>query len=218
MGAIGAVSTAWMIASAFVPVKRRAAGQHLVGDDAKRPEIRPCVHRFTRRLFRRHVAGRAHRAALARELRRRLVHLDFREPEVEDLHLSRRRQHQVRRFEIAVHDAGGVCGGERIGDLCDDASDLGHRQRSAGEASRQRLALVMRHRDERLAGVFADLVDRRDVRMIERAGRARLPQQAGRRVWIAGRSRRQELERDPSLEVRYPRRDTPCPCRPRRCG
>ena len=160
-------------------LERRPTGQHLVRDDAERPEIRPCVHRFAGGLFGRHVAGRAHRAAGARELRRRLAHLDLREPEVEDFHLSRRRQHQVRRLEIAVDDAGGVCGVERVGHLRDDAGDLGHRQRPAGEASRQRFALVVRHRDERLAGVVADLVDRRDVGMIERAGGARLPQQAG---------------------------------------
>ena len=119
--------------------------------------------------------------------------LDFREPEVQDFHLSRRRQHQVRRFQIAVDDAGGVSSGERIGHLCDEASDLGHRQRTAGKASGERFALVVRHRDERLAGVVADLVDRSDVRVIERAGRARLPQQAGRGVRMAGRSRRQNL-------------------------
>ena len=40
-------------------LERHATRQHLVGDDAERPEIRPCVHRFTGRLFGRHVAGRA---------------------------------------------------------------------------------------------------------------------------------------------------------------
>ena len=105
-------------------------------------------------------------------------------------------------FEIAVHDPGGVSSGERIGHLCDQASDLGHRQWSAGKASGERFALVMRHRDERLAGEVADLVDRSDVRVIERAGRARLPQQAGSGVGMAGGLRREELERDPALEVR----------------
>jgi hypothetical protein len=46
----------------------------------------------------------------------------------------------------------------------------------------------MRHGDERLAGVITDLVDRRDVWMIEGAGGARLPEQAGRGFRIAGRS------------------------------
>ena len=137
---------------------------------------------FAGGLFGRHVGGRAHCAARTRELRRRLRRLDFREPEVQDFHLSRRRQHQVRRFQIAVDDAGGVGGVERVGHLRDEAGDLGHRQRTAGKASGEGFALVVRHRDERLAGVVADLVDRGDVRVIERAGGARLPQQAGRGV------------------------------------
>ena len=137
-----------------------------------------------------------------RELRRRLAHLDLREPEVEDFHLARRRQHQVRGFQIAVDDAGGVRGGERVGYLCDEAGDLGHRQRPAGEASGERLALVVRHRDERLAVVVADFVDRGDVRVIERAGGARLPQQAGGGVRMADGVRGQELQRNPALEVR----------------
>ena len=128
--------------------------------------------------------------------------LDLREAEVEDFHLARRRQHQVRRFQIAVDDAGRVSGVERVGHLRDQAGDLGHRQRTAGEASGERFSLVVRHRDERLAGVVADLVDRRDVRMIERAGRAGLPQQSGGGVRMAGGFRREELERDPALEVR----------------
>ncbi len=61
IGAIVAVNTAWMIASVFVPVERHPTSQHLVGDDAERPEIRPSVHRFTGGLFGRHVAGRARR-------------------------------------------------------------------------------------------------------------------------------------------------------------
>ena len=180
IGAIGAVNTAWMIASVFVPWNGTPTGQHLVRDDAQRPEIRPCVHDVSSGLFGRHVAGRADCAAGSRELRRRLAHLNLREAEVQNFHLSRRRQHQVRWLQIPVNDAGGVCGVERIGHLRDHAGDLGHRQRAAGEASRERFALVVRHRDERLAGVVADLVDRGDVGMIECAGGARLPQQAGR--------------------------------------
>ena len=60
----------------------------------------------------------------------------------------------------------------------------------------------MRHRDERLTGVVADLVHRGDVGMIERTGGPRFAQQAGGRFWIMDRSRRQKLERDVPLEVR----------------
>jgi len=48
--------------------------------------------------------------------------------------------------------------------------------------------------------MVANLVDRRDVGMIERTRGARLPQEAGRRVAVTHRSRRQELQRDAALE------------------
>ena len=86
-----------------------------------------------------------------------------------------------------MDDAGGVCGVERVGHLRDDAGDLGHRQLPAGKASCEGFSLVVRHRDERLARVVADLVDRRDVGMIECAGGARLTQQAGSGVRMTGR-------------------------------
>ena len=71
--------------------------------------------------------------------------------------------------------------------------DLGDWQGTVGEASSERFSLVVRHCDERLAGVVADLVNRGDVRVIERAGSACLPQQAGRGFRTGGRVGRQEL-------------------------
>ena len=65
------------------------------------------------------------------------------------------------------------------------------------DARGQGFARVVGHRDERLAGMVADLVHRRNVGMIQRAGRASLPQQAGRGVRIVDRSGREELQRDP---------------------
>ncbi len=101
-----------------------------------------------------------------------------------------------------MHDPGGVGRGERIGHLRDDAGDLDHRHLTAGEASLERFSVVVRHRDERLTGVVADLVDRRDVWVIERAGGTRLAQQAGRAVPASGRFRLQKLECYPPVEVR----------------
>jgi hypothetical protein len=76
-------------------VERRLPGQHLVSDYANRPEIRPCVHRFSGGLLGRHVRRGSHRAAGGRELRRGLAGLDLRKPEIKDFELSRQRQQQV---------------------------------------------------------------------------------------------------------------------------
>ena len=91
---------------------------------------------------------------------------------------------------------------EGVGDLRDDAGDLGNRHRRAAETVRQGFPLVVRHGDERLAVVVADLVDRRDVWMIERTSGPRLSQQAGRGVWTARGLRVQKLQRDSPLESR----------------
>ena len=100
-----------------------------------------------------------------------------------------------------MHDPGGVRRCERIGHLRDDAGDLDHRQLPAGEASLERFSVVVRHRDERLTGVVANLVDRRDVWMIERAGGTRLAEQPGRAVATSGRFPLQKLERHAPVEV-----------------
>ena len=108
---------------------------------------------------------------------------------------------QVRRLEIAVDDARGVRGGQRIGDLGDEPRRLCVRQGSSREPRRQRLALVVRYGDERLAVRVADFVDRPDVRVIERARRARFAQEPCRRFGGA-RPGIEELERDPALQLR----------------
>ena len=66
---------------------------------------------------------------------------------------------------------------ERVGDLRHQPRGLRDRQRPARETCGERLAFVIRHRDERLVIRLADLVDRADVRVIERAGGARLAHQ-----------------------------------------
>jgi len=110
---------------------------------------------------------------------------------------------------FTVDDASSVSRVESVRHLRDDAGDLVHWHAAASESCRQRLPprlpLVVRHRDERLAGMVADLVHRCDMGMIERTGGTRFPQQAGRSFRIMNCPRRQEFERDASLAARMPR-------------
>ncbi len=101
-----------------------------------------------------------------------------------------------------MNDAGGVGRIQRVGQLREDAGDLPNRHLTVRDARGQGFARVVGHGDERLAGMVADLVHRRDVGMIERAGGARLAQQAGRGFRIMDRSRRKKFERDPPFEFR----------------
>ena len=89
---------------------------------------------------------------------------------------------------------------ESVGDPDRDVHDLGHRQPVVQQEGVERLALEQLHGDERLAILFADFVNRADVRMVEGGGCARLePESFGglRRalqvVW-------QELQRDVAAE------------------
>ena len=95
-----------------------------------------------------------------------------------------------------MHDAGAVRRIEAVGDPDRDVHDLGHRQPVVQQVGVERLALEQLHGDERLAVLFADLVNRADVRMIERRGRARLEPEALGGLRVALQIVRQELQRD----------------------
>ncbi len=67
----------------------------------------------------------------------------------------------------------------------------------------QRLALVVRHHEVQLAvAAFVDLVDRADVRVVERRGRLGLLEEAALRGVVAGQIGRQDLDRHLAVEAR----------------
>ena len=63
------------------------------------------------------------------------------------------------------------------------------------------MAVEQLHDDEVLAVVLADVVDRADVRVVERRGDARLPPESLERVGARGELGRQELQRDLAAEA-----------------
>jgi hypothetical protein len=93
--------------------------------------------------------------------------------EVQHLHLPPRRDEEIGRLQVAVHDAFAVRGVERIGDVLAERQHIVERQRAAGDAGLQRFALEQLHDHvvfdllgaRRL--VLADVVERADVRVIE---------------------------------------------------
>jgi hypothetical protein len=90
---------------------------------------------------------------------------------------------------------------EGVGDLRHDSGDLRDRQRTAGETRRERLALVVRHDDERLVIRIVDLVDRADVRVIERAGGTGLADEPRRGLPRTRGVGGQELHRHAPLQL-----------------
>ncbi len=137
------------------PDVRRATRDHFEEGRAEGVEVGPCVDlRVAARLLGRHVRGRSHdgpRAGQPGVLRGGNA-------EVHQLDLERvfpftraaADEDHVGRLDVAVHDAGGVRRGERVGHVARDAHAGLERHGRAPLALRDVLALEPLHRDVRL--------------------------------------------------------------------
>ena len=173
--------------------ERPTPGEHFVEHDAERPHVAPLVGIAATNMFRRHVGDGAEGGARPRQI---ADARDLRDAEVEQLGLALGRHHDVARLHIAVDDAGLMRAGQPARDLQGDADRLGRRQRATLEALLERLAVAIGHREKHPAvGRFLDVVNRADVDVIDRRGRARFLKEASLRVGVAHELRREELER-----------------------
>ena len=157
-----------------------APGQQLVKQDAQRPHVGAVVELVTAGLLGRHVGERSETHAGPREV----GELASGQAEVEDLHFVIVGDQNVRRLDVAMDDAELMGMSEAARDLRHDGDGVLDRERSLLHALRQRSALIERHGEEEAAVTgLADVEDGADVRMIESRGRARLGEQAPRRLF-----------------------------------
>ena len=91
----------------------------------------------------------------------------FCQAEVEELCLTAVGDEDVSWLDVAVDDTFGVRGIERVGNLQRQIDEAIVRQRFAADRLVERCTFQQLHDDEVLAGVFADVVDRADVRVIQ---------------------------------------------------
>ena len=104
----------------------------------------------------------------ASDLRRRLG-----DSEIEQLRAPCR-QKDIRRFDVAMNDSGGVRRRERVGQCNRRLQQNGKVERALAQPLLERFALEELHDDERLVfRRFADVVDGADVRMVQRGDRPR---------------------------------------------
>jgi hypothetical protein len=166
-----------------VAPKRRFADEHFIQDAPECPDVGSGIDPFSARLLRRHVARRAddqhlhgHRrecqarvgASVVRPVER------FREAEIEHLHLTVVGQLDVRRLEIAMHDAARMRCFERLRDLPRHGNGVANRQPAAPQPLRERRTCdILQHEKACVTGLF-QAVDRRDAWMIQRRECARL--------------------------------------------
>ena len=157
------------------PRNGRKPGQHLVHHRAERIQVGAVGDLQRLHLLRRHVRRAAGDAFDARDVRVG----DQRDAEVDDAHVVRLREHDVRRLDVAVNDAAAVRVVQRLRALVDDLDDVVDRQQVVRLAvRRQRARAVHVLGDDVVAAVlFAGVEDRQDVRMLQHADHVRFRQE-----------------------------------------
>ena len=160
------------------------------------------VDRVPRRLLRAHVV-RGPEDRLAGEILLRVAQLG--DSEVEDLHLARRRHHDVRRLDVAVDDVIGVRPAQSFRALSDDGNDLRWLEGGLPEHGIERAAVEVLHDDVRIDGVLVaahDLVDLDDRRVGNPREDLRLAAEA---LHVAGIAVREDLDCDVAVQRRIER-------------
>ena len=113
-------------------LERAASGEHFVKHGAEAENVGAWVDGFGSHLFGRHVSGRAKHGARLGERHgcgvfARCSWSLFSQPEIEDLHLARARDHDIFGLEIAVHDPECVRRSHAIRNLAGEIDGFAHR-------------------------------------------------------------------------------------------
>ena len=110
-------------------------------------------------------------------------------------------EHDVARLQVAVHDPGAVGAVHRRADLNGDVERLVHRELGrAAQAIFERFSLEELEDQVVELAVAADVVDRADVRIVQRGDDARLLLEAPARFGVGGQRAGQDLDGDRAIE------------------
>jgi len=152
--------------------ERQRTRQQAVEHHANGIEVSTPVDFLAEHLLRRHEGRRAHHPAVHGHL---IGAAHARDAEVHDLHHPVGRDHDVGRLHVAVHDAGVVRVLEADEDLFDDFSGAFDRQRADALGHLlERLPCHELHHHQEIAVGAEQLVDGRDLRVIELGENGRL--------------------------------------------
>ena len=188
-----------------VAVEGLLAGGHLIERRSKRKQVGAAVEFLAPGLLRRHIGDGAQGAARTGEVARGLVAVgrdtwvaavvELRQPKIQQLRLAVFGDEDIRRLDVAMDDALGMRRIERVGNLNSQVEQEVDRQRLAVDAMLERLPLEKLHREKGAAVVFANVVDRADIRMIEGRSGAGFAPEALQHRQLAADLVRQKLER-----------------------
>ena len=181
------------------PIERAPPGQQLVRDTAERKNIASLIGLKTFGLLGRHISRRADNDARRRQIDGRLpagVADKFCEAEVEYLHPAVGGQLDVGGLEIAMTDSPRMSGLERIKHLLEDRQRLLRRERTAAHPIGERVALDKFEDQIRDASGLFEVVDGRNVGVIDRCDRLGFAVKARETIGIVGVGFRQDFDRD----------------------
>src|ERR1700693_6512740 len=114
--------------------------------------------------------------------------------EIQDVRVASFGYNDVGRLDVAVDDAFRVGDIERVCNFYGEVEEGFCFNRAAADALFQRHAVQEFHGDERVPGVFADVINRADVGMIERRGGFSLTLEALKRICILRDVGREEFQ------------------------
>ncbi len=193
-----------------VTVERQAAGHALEQRDAERVEVARGTGAPTLRLLGRGVVERAEEAALPGQGARLLVE-ELRQSEVRERERTVGMNEDVPGLDVTMEDPAPVCVRERVRHAREPPRCLATVHRGFAEPARVLDVLVeadtvdLLHREVQQPTSLAVAVDRDDVLMVKRRGRARLGTEAIPHVRVGGELRGEHLERDDAFERLLPR-------------
>lgn len=133
------------------------------------------------------------------------MHLrNFGETEIEYFRAATAGNEKVGWFDVAMNNSLRVRRVESIGNFNRKRKKSLDVNRTVADSMLERRAFQVLHRDERLAALLPDVVNRAYVRVIERGCRLRFSAEAAERLRISGDVVRQEFKRDEAVQARVP--------------
>ena len=189
-----------------VAVEGALPREHLVQDGAEREDVGTRVGRAAAHLLGGHVAERSEdHAGLGGGRGARLGPDQLGQAEVEDLQAAVFRDEDVLGLQVPVNDALLVGGGEAPGGLERELRRPARGKGAGREAAAERLAFEQLRNDVGRSLVRPDVEDRRDVRMVQKAGGFGLLLETPQAIGVARKALGKDLERDVAAQPRVPR-------------